>query len=384
MEQELVALRAGAVRPKSDEAGDTMRAKSFDLAAELDDMPASLSAPGLTVHGFTPEALRDALVMNGEKLGIVSAECDAAELMGARYSDSPNIDLLLSAHAGDAITTKRAGGKTIPLERPSVCMVLAVQPEAVRSVLSDNYAKGRGLIDRMLLIRPVSLMGHRHLDPPPTPEPLSRWWSEHIHAILDLPWPGRVIVGHDGDPVRCTSPTRVLPLSSGAHDFLWELRADMERRIEENGDLFAMSGFASKLPGACTRIALAFTLLGDHHAEVVNAEAMRAACAWAPYLLDHRKKILGEAAEPQELHHARRLWDAIGRRGTSTMTKRELFKLIQDSAMPDMKTFDPVLLLMEEHGAISLMDASEKISGRPSVWYKIHPELLPERSSEKP
>lgn len=379
MEQELTVLRAGAAKPKNTEASDRMRGESFDLAAKLDAMPVRLCAPDLIVQGFTPEALRDALEMNGEKLGIVSAECDAAELMGARYSDAPNIDLLLSAHAGDEITTKRAGGKTIQLERPSVAMVLAVQPEAVLSVLSEKFASGRGLTDRMLLIIPVSRMGNRLLDPPLIPAHLSKWWSERIHAILDLPWPGRVIIGYDGEPVRCTSSARVVSLSAGAHDYLWALRADIEQRLRKNGDLVVMSGFASKLPGACARIALTFALLRDPKTEVVGAEDMRAACDWAPYLLAHRKKILGEAIEPTELHHARRLWEALRRSGRPIMTGRDLFRMIHDSAMPDMKAFGPVLLLMEDHGAIRRMPDNGPTPGRPAERYAVHPALLPDQ-----
>jgi hypothetical protein len=377
MEAELAALRAKAAKGVGDAAAEARKA-ALDLAAELEAMPPRLAAPDLLVQSFTPEALRDLLEANGEKLGIVSAEADAAELMGARYSDAgPSFDLLLSAHAGDPITTRRAGGRVVPLDRPAVGIVLCVQPEAVRAVLADRAARGRGLIDRMLLILPPSRLGSRLLDPEPLPRELTAWWASAIRRLLDLPWPGRVILGHDGEPVRCTSAPRILAIDDEARQHLWRLRADLEARLGEGADLAPVSGFASKLPGACARLALAFAMLRDPDAQVVDGEAMRAACAWAPFLLAHHRAVLGAAAEPDEAHHGRRLWRALQRRGRATMTGRELFDLVRDTAVPDMASFRPVLDLLAEHGAVRPAADAASNRRRPAETWEINPALLP-------
>ena len=376
LEARLGAVRARAAKEGMPEKRAKLELETSDLAAELDGMPARLAAPDLLVQSYTPEGLRDLLEANGERVGIVSAEADAAELMGNRYSDAgPSIDLLLCAHAGDPITTRRAGGRAVPLDRPAVGMVLAVQPEAVRAVLADRAAKGRGLIDRMLLILPPSRLGSRLLDPAPVPRAVSSWWAEAIGRMLDLPWPGRCIVGHDGEPARCSSLPRMLGIDPGARVLLWKLRAELEPRLAEGADLAPVSGFASKLPGACARIALAFTILRDPLAGVVGAEAMRAACAWAPFLLAHHRAVLGDAAEKPEAHHARRLWRALVRRGRPVMAARELMDLVRDSAVPDMAAFRPVLALLVEHHAVRLLTEDGK-PGRPAERYEIHPDLL--------
>lgn len=378
MEARLAAVRGEAAKCKDRSKRATLEQEASDLAADLDALPARMAAPDLLVQSVTPEGLRDALEANGEKAGIVSAEADAAELMGCRYSDAgPSIDLLLSAHAGDEYTTRRAGGRCVPLSRPAVGMVLCVQPDAVQSVLADRVAKGRGLIDRMLLILPPSRMGSRHLEPPPVSAAVAGWWASAIRGVLDLPWPGRVIIGHDGEPMRCTSAPRLLPIDAEARRILWRLRADLEPRLAEGADLAAMSGFASKLPGACARIALAFTVLRDPQADTVGAEAMRAACAWAPFLLAHRRAVLGEAAEKPEARHARRLWRALQRRGHASMTSRDLFRLIEDSAMPSMDEFRPVLDILAEHGAIRPATEVAGRAGRPAERWEVHPSLLP-------
>lgn len=384
MEARLSALRTKAAKETKAEARTRLEAEAIDLAADLEAMPARVGVPELLAQSFTPEGLRDALEANGEKLGIVSAEADAGELLGARYSDAgPNLDLMLCAHAGDPITTRRAGGRTVPLERPALGMVLAVQPEAVRTVLSDRAAKGRGLVDRMLLIHPPSRMGSRVLDPPAIGQDVTGWWSASLHANLSQPWPGRVIIGHDGVPVRCTSAPRTLSIDSEARDLLWGLRATLEPRLGEGGDLANVSGFASKLPGACARLALAFTMLRDPNAEVVGREAMRAACAWAPYLLAHHRAVLGDAVEPTERHHGRRLWRALQRRGRAVMTARDLFKLVHDSALPDMETFAPVLGLLVDHGALRRLPREASAQGRPAERFAVHPGILPAMVSDE-
>lgn len=382
MEARLAAVRARAAKEAAPEKRGRLEAEASDLAADLDAMPVRLAAPDLLVQSYTPEGLRDLLEANGERVGIVSAETDAAELMGARYSDAgPSIDLLLCAHAGDPITTRRAGGRVVPLERPAVGMVLAVQPEAVRVVLADRAAKGRGLVDRMLLVLPPSRMGSRLLDPPPVPRAVSDWWTWAIGAMLDLPWPGRVLVG-GGEPVRCTVQPRVLALDPAARRILWALRDELEPRLAEGADLAGVSGFASKLPGACARIALAFTVLGNPEAETVGAEAMRAACAWAPFLLAHHRAVVGSAAEKPEARHARRLWRALQRRGRATMTARDLFRLVEDSALPSMADFRPVLDLLVEHGAVRPAAGEAARTGRPAERWEVHPDLRPEVSSD--
>ncbi|GDY12666.1 hypothetical protein LBMAG53_15440 [Planctomycetota bacterium] len=378
MEARLAAVRARAAKADGEDQRKLEREAS-DLAAELDGLPLRVAAPDLLVQSFTPEGLRDALETNGEKLGIVSAEADAAELLGARYSDAgPSLDLLLCAHAGDPITTRRAGGRIVPLDRPAVGMVLAVQPEAVRTVLADRAARGRGLIDRMLLVLPASRMGTRVNDPQPMTAEVSDWWASAVRALLDRPWPGRMILGYSGDPVRCTSPPRLLTLDPEARAILWTLRANIEPRLAEDADLAHLSGFASKLPGACARIALTFAMLRDPNAQTVGAEAMRAACAWASYLLAHHQAVLGDAAEPPEAHHARRLWRALSRRGKPTMTARELLDLVRDSAVPDMVSFRPILTLLADHGTVRPAPGEDPRPGRPAERWQIHPDLVPD------
>ncbi len=103
---------------------------------------------------------------------------------------------------------------------------------------------------------------------------------------------------------------------------------------------------------------------------------MRAACTWAPFLLAHHRSVLGDAAEKSEVHHARRLWRALVRRGQPAMTAREMFDLVRDSALPDMAAFRTVLALLIEHGAVREAPAEGAKAGRPAERYEVRPDLL--------
>jgi hypothetical protein len=191
---------------------DELQARVVDLADELDRLP-PLASPCLTVSDFTPESLRDTLRANGEKCLWVAPEVDAAALLGSRYSKSgaSNFDLLLKAHCGDAAPASRVG-RDVSLERPALSLALMVQPAALDEVLRDTYAKDRGLLPRLLLISPPSMMGARLLNPEPVPARLREWWADSVRGLLDLDWPGRVVI-IAGQPARCETGPRVLTLS---------------------------------------------------------------------------------------------------------------------------------------------------------------------------
>lgn len=325
-----------ATRPLEDE--------STALARALADMP-ELTAPVLISADCTPEAARDALAANGEKLGLVSAEVDTGKIMGNRYTKSggANVDLFLSAWIGEPCPALRVG-KSIPLTRPALSMILTVQPAAVRDVLRDAVAHGRGLLDRYLFVEPPSLLGTRDLEPPPVPESLAAWWREAVVRVLNLPWPGRVILSANGPTRSETSPRIVRPNPEAAARLL-TLREKLEARMRPDADLAPLAGFVSKLPGQVVRIALAFHVLENPAAETLTLPTMQAACAWAPFLIEHARAVRGNAAEGETVREARRLLAAIKRHGHQQVTARDCLRLVQGDAVP---TAEACALLIAE------------------------------------
>ncbi len=194
-----------------------------------------------------------------------------------------------------------------------------------------------------------------------------------MQRLLALPWPGRVVVGPDG-PMRCALSVRVLRLTSEARAILLDLRTALEPRLSpDGGDLHRLAAFASKLPGAVARIALAFQALEDAQAEVVGADCMRAACAWAPFLLAHAESVMGEAGDPA-VASARKVWRWIDVGLRQTFTAGECYRDNRSTRLASPEALMPALDLLEAHGLVRrLPSAPSPKGGRPSLRYEVNP-----------
>ena len=373
LEAQLVGVRSQLQRPKCPNV-DELQRNALDLAATLENLPA-LAAPELVTSDATPEALRDLMGRNGEKVALVSAEMDAGQLTGARYGKGwANFDLLLKAFTGDPSPCHRIG-KDIPLERPALSLVLCVQPAAVAELLRDAYAKDKGLVPRLCLIAPASRMGTRALHPDPAPPDLIRWWGDTLRRLLDLPWPGRVILNADG-PTRSEAGPHIMRLTPDAGRIFDGLRKDIESRIGEGGDLRPVCGYASKLPGVIARIALTLEAMQDPAAEFITADTMRAACEWAPFLLAHFRAVLGYAAESAEMKLARRLLAHVKRKNLAVLSANDALHALDGNGLTKDELRPALDLLIGEDWLRGLPAAPHVAGRKPSPRYAVNPAAL--------
>jgi hypothetical protein len=378
-EASLNAIRTCMAKPgktgSKDIDRESLHQQAEELAGRISAMP-NLTAPELITSDCTPEAARDLLVRNGEKLGIIASEGDQIDVLLGRYSEGrANLGLFLNAYSGDPCPAHRVG-KDAPLDGPALVFAMAVQPQAILAALDSPDAVGRGLVARFIFVQPVSLLGHRDLEPPPVDGWLTAWWADHIRALLKLPWPGKVVIGPDG-AMRANVMPGVLTLDAEAHEVLLRLRANLEPRLDpQGGDLHRIAAFASKLPGMIARIALSFQAMADPEAKTISGDCMRAACEWGPFLLAHHQATVDGACEPYNRRHARRLINAILRGRASIVSERDLFNSIEDSAVPDMQSFRPVLREVESRNYLRRLPAVSGARGRPSIRYEVHPNLF--------
>ncbi len=375
-ERKLKQLREEIKKRKKPEESNQLERKVQESAAALEMIP-DLVAPELITSNATPEAIRDMLARNGEKVALVSAETDAGQLLGSRYANGgvANIDLFLAAYTGDPAPSHRVG-KDVPLLHPALALVLCVQPEAVLKVIGNEEARGRGLVDRMALIHPPSRMGTRKTNPEPVPPSLLAWWGRTLQRLLDQPWPGRVMLTFEGLK-QAEDPPHLMRLSSDAKRIFDILREYIESRIGEDGDLRPIAGFASKLPGLVARIALTMQAMQKINSEKITSDTMQAAVAWAPPLLGHFRAVLGNAAERPERKLARRLLTSLKRKKVPEISARDALRMVDGNGL-SMTELDPALTVLVEHGWIRPIQAlkSPKQGRPPSPRYAIHPEAL--------
>ena len=337
--------------------------------------------PQLVTADFTPEAARQLLINNGEKLCFISSETDFQQLTGSRYASKgqnggQNLNLILSAKSGDKSASHRVGRSEV-LDRPCMSIVIFVQPAAVNDMIKDSNTNGRGLVQRFAFIKPPSLVGDRINNPAAVPPYLKDWWNSKISGLLDLPWPGKVVLNQN-IPIRNPSPPTVLKLSPAAEVIFNMLRQGLEDRLKENGDLRTIAGFVSKLPGEIARISLCLEVLRDPYATEVSDLTMQAACEWKHFLIEHHRAVLGDASEPIALRHVRRLAQVLRSEKTARITARDLFRKIQNQTdMKKMEEFKPVLDGLIEANCLRCIDHSNANSrGRPrSPSFEVNPAI---------
>ena len=372
---------AGKREKQKNPTGDPtkLRDEACEIRAKLERMP-TLRAPVLIADDITPEALRNDLEINGEKVAYVTAESDAEQLLGKRYGNGgPNLNLILKTKGGDSATTSRASGLRCHLEQPLTCNALIVQMTAVAGVLRDPYAQGRGLVARywfLALAHPSDFV--ENLKPAQVPPHLLDWWGTHFRRLLDLPWPGSVILTADG-PARCEQGPRVLRLTPEADELFTNFRGEVNRRKKEDGDLYDIREFAAKFAGEVARIAAILHALQADEGELIPAETMRAACAWAPFLLAHYKNALGDASEGDDMKLARRVLRWFKREDKAEATANEILKALDSGGRYKKDDFTPaVALLIESDWLRELPQPPPKPQGGrpPSTRYAVNPAAL--------
>lgn len=123
------------------------------------------------------------------------------------------------------------------------------------------------------------------------------------------------------------------------------------------------------------RIAAILHVLQADEGELIPAETMRAACAWAPFLLAHNKHALGTAAEPDELKLARRLLARVKSNQLVELSARDALRLFPHGNGLTMEELTPALdLLLEGDWLRELPKPPTNPEGRrTSTRYAVNP-----------
>lgn len=353
-----------------------LQAKAFTHRATLENMP-ELLAPSLSVSTATPEGIRDGLIRNGEKMIWLSDEANEDDLLGKRYGEGGggDIDLPCKAYSGMPHTVGRAKNQTHDLKRPALALAIYAQPGIFKRVITNREANDKGFIARLCPIHPESVMGTRQYYGPPIPADLLAWWESALRGVLDLPWPGRVVLTPQG-PARSEKPARIVRMSTEAENLFCDMWNRIELRLGPDGDLRPASGFAGKLPAVIARIALVLEALQDPAAECITAETMKAACEWEPFLIEHFRFVMGDAAESEELKLARKVLVWLKREEKKEASFTEIQKALDGGGCLKKEEFVPAMELLVDFEWVRELPRPEGKPGRPSQRYTVNPATL--------
>lgn len=268
-----LAKMRGDLERKQDEG---LRENYRALAAELAEPVKAI--PRLAVQDVTAETLAMRMMEQNERLAILSPEDTLWAHVGGRYSDSPSVELYLSAYTGEEVRVDRAT-RTVVLRRPALTICVAMQP-AVLMGRGSRLADERGLLARFLYVTPPRVVGTRDHsdDPPPISEHARAAYHEALGALARV----NRIACRERQQLRLDGPAR-----AAWRD--WQQRLEVRRR--EDGDLYPIRGWSGKAEGSALR--LAGLLAMTDGTMVVTPDVLDRATSMVEYFVCHAKAALG-------------------------------------------------------------------------------------------
>ena len=353
LEKEKRCLVERASKGKATE--EEVRAKAAEIAKYEPIKPLRLF-----VDDVTSEKLTSVLAENKGCAAVVSAEGGIFSIMSGLYNRNVNIDVFLKGHSGDTIRVDRVGRASESIIHPALTMVLAVQPEVLNGLMSNNTFRGRGLTARFLYSMPKSTVGRRSFSTEPIPEGVKSRYRDLVETILSG--------NNEQEPIS---------LDDGAADVLEALFNEVEGRLK--GDLAEIPDWAGKFVGAVLRIGGILHVMKypkDSMFDPVDRETMENAVSIGRYFLEHAKAAYSLMGADTVNKGAQHLLSFIKRERLAEFSRRDAMRLCRSFKTAD--SLQPVLNRLCEYGYIAVKP-QEPVSGigrRPSEVYVTNPAAL--------
>ncbi|MBP2641028.1 MAG: hypothetical protein H6Q66_1979 [Firmicutes bacterium] len=359
---------------------------------ELDTVTQELAAFNLPVlpkciaDDVTPEMLTSLLHEQAGKMAVLSAEGTLFNvIVGGMYSNgkgTPNIDVLLKAHSGDAIRVDRKGRPSEYINKPALTIGLAIQPDVLKGLITKPGLRGRGLLARFLYSLPASSIGYRAINPPSVPVDVRANYDTVIRSLLT----SSMTTGgttENGKEVR---------LSHDAGRRFNRYRLDVETKMRPFGDFSCISDWAGKLCGAVLRIAANLHLVRHSNVSIaempeISLDTMGNAIAIGDYLSQHAVAAYELMGANPVIDMATEIWDYIQTKRLERFSRRDIHAALRGRVIfKEARVLVQPLELLVERGCIRVIETEETEGpGRPSEQYEVNQELLnPNRLSSEP
>lgn len=353
LEKEKRSLVERASKGKATE--EEVRAKATEIAKYEPIKPLRLF-----VDDVTSEKLTSVLAENKGRAAVVSAEGGIFDIISGLYSRNVNIDVFLKGHSGDTIRVDRIGRASESIIHPALTMVLAVQPEVLNGLMSNNTFRGRGLTARFLYSMPKSTVGRRSFSAEPIPEGVKFRYRDLVETILSG--------NNEQEPIS---------LDDEAAEVLEALFNEVEGRLK--GDLAEISDWAGKFVGAVLRISGILHVMKypkDSMFDAVDRETMENAVAIGRYFLAHAKAAYSLMGADTVNKDAQYLLSFIKRERLTEFSCRDAMRLCRSFKTAD--SLQPVLNRLCEYGyiAVKLQEPTLGVGRRPSEIYLTNPTVL--------
>lgn len=374
LEKRLQDLTGKAAKAKAVDR-DSSEADAREIATELARIEIPVT-PQLLADDATPEAVAGLLADQGGRIAIVSPEGGLFDIIAGRYSDKKNnLDVYLKGYSGDSLRVNRRSRGPEHVTRPSLTIVLTVQPDVINGLAENQAFRSRGLLARFLYSLPVSKVGFRETNPPSTHPKVRENWRVTLTSIADLPYP--------------TDTNRDRPLiylSADAEDLFQGYREGIETDMRPGGELDDMQDWGNKLAGSVARLAglihiASYISQTDRPWEVpISWETMTHAIALGNYFKGHAKAAFAAMGADPRIASAQKAWDSIKRQSYEDFSVRDLYQNIKGSRFKTVPELEKALDLLVELGYIREIPIPRRDGpGQPpSPRYEVNPLTRPQ------
>lgn len=249
---------------------------------------------------------------------------------------------------------------------PALTMVLAVQPEVLNGLMSNNTFRGRGLTARFLYSMPKSTVGSRSFSTEPIPEGVRVRYRDLIEAILSS--------DNEQQPIS---------LDDGAEEVLETLFNEVEGRLK--GDLAEIPDWAGKFVGSVLRISGILHVMKypkDSMFDPVDRETMENAVTIGRYFLEHAKAAYSLMGADAVNKNAQYLLSAIRRERLEEFSRRDAMRLCR--RFKTAESLQPVLDRLCEYGYLAAkpLPPAHGAGRKPSEVYLTNPAVLEDFAGE--
>jgi uncharacterized protein DUF3987/DnaB helicase-like protein len=318
----------------------------------------------------TVESVASRLAQQGGRFAVLAPEGGKLfSIAGGHYSGKTDIGVFLSGHAGEEMRVERTG-RTERIDAAALTIGVCLQPGVLASLGDTPEFRAQGLLGRLLISMPESLLGWRNARPDPIRADVNDHYQRTLTAlVLSL----RPHGDPDAEPVTLT-------FAPDAQAAVIGLLEGIEPRLQPGtGDLAHMTDWAGKYVGAVVRIAALLHLgkhLRDGFAKPIDAATFADAAQLGEYFIIHAQAAYDAIGADPAVNHARNILDWARRTHTTRFTTRDLMRGPLKGRARKAAEVDPALTVLRTHGWTREIPGASR-GGRPAApSYEVHPGLF--------
>lgn len=319
----------------------------------------------------TGEAMSKRMNANGGCLGVLSGEArKVLSIAKGRYSEDGDIDIWLKGFSGDYLRIDRSTKDPIEIPNPCLSALLAVQPDALSSIMKSPVINESGFSARWFFVNVPLRNGEYPINS--VPADVKENFNKLIEKLANL----RFAISKDGK--------LTITLSQDAFTLWKEYHDEIHREILNPEDMLSTQHieWLAKLPENAARIALIlhmFEEISGRTAEhIISKNEMARALVAANFFKSQAAKTFKEVLHDKIIEQAEKILKWIRKNLTHLQTERQSEKLGDILAV---KSRD---LIKYKVGGLSDTSSAEIILGRLAEYNWIRRTSLQLFEGKKP